>query len=678
MIRSPCVPATIAVVVLVLGAGLSASAQDAPTPGCADCHNGPADARETGSFRELIAESNHSSLDCTDCHESISVEELDPDSAKPHGQAVAPVDCGQCHDEVAELYQSHGRLEVGRDPDLPKCWSCHGAHDILSSSDGRSRVHTANLPGTCRNCHTDVDLVKKHDILRDKPIKLYERSVHGTATKNGSHDAATCRDCHSAPDAEGTRTAHRILSPADPESTIYHFNIPDTCGQCHEDVTREYWEGIHGKLVKRGSVDSPVCTHCHGEHGIISPDDPGSPVNAARLAEETCTPCHASALLNAKYGRNGDKLVSYIDSYHGLKSKAGDATVANCASCHGAHHILPSTDPASSIHPTNLQATCGECHPDITAELAQTGIHETAPGKAAGWPEFFRKLYIVLIVGTIGLMLVHNASDWLRRVKQLAKLPSVQRLNQNEVMQHWVLMLSFIVLVISGFSLRFSEAGWVKLLFGWEGGFEVRGIIHRVAAVVMMIWTVWHGVYLVTRRGRRYVRDMLVGQSDIIHVKENASFFLGVRPRPPRFGRFSYMEKTEYWALMWGTAVMAITGVLLWFDNYFVERWQLPKVVLDCALVIHFYEAWLAFLAILVWHIYSTVFNPSIYPMNPAWLTGKMPEEMYTEEHPEGPKLETRDGTAGHDDPDELQPGVRPDAEKPKSDKVEDPAPMAT
>jgi hypothetical protein len=79
--------------------------------------------------------------------------------------------------------------------------------------------------------------------------------------------------------------------------------------------------------------------------------------------------------------------------------------------------------------------------------------------------------------------------------------------------------------------------------------------------------------------------------------------------------------------------------VLLWFDNYFVERWNLPKGVLDVALVIHYYEAWLATLAILVWHGYSTIFGPHVYPMNPAWLTGKMPKDMYTHEHPDGPKL---------------------------------------
>jgi cytochrome b subunit of formate dehydrogenase len=93
------------------------------------------------------------------------------------------------------------------------------------------------------------------------------------------------------------------------------------------------------------------------------------------------------------------------------------------------------------------------------------------------------------------------------------------------------------------------------------------------------------------------------------------------------------VEKAEYWALVWGTAVMVLTGVLLWFDNWFIQR--LPAVVLEVASVVHYYEAWLAMLAILVWHAYATVLNPKVYPMNPSWLTGRMPEEMYRHEHPE-------------------------------------------
>ncbi|MEK6797675.1 MAG: cytochrome b/b6 domain-containing protein [Planctomycetota bacterium] len=640
-------------VALVVAAWASPARGQTGTPGkgCIDCHDGTADPRSP--FQQL-PQSIHRSLDCTDCHESAKPGADQGQPPRPHADPLPPVHCGQCHAEEAEVYRKHGRLEVEKDPDLPRCASCHGRHDILPSSDRQSHVHPISLPTTCRRCHTDVDLVKKHFILRDEPIKHYEGSVHGTATKKGLYVAATCSDCHSAPDPAGRRTAHRILSPADPQSTIYHFNIPDTCGKCHRYVTQDYWDGIHGQYVQRGSADAPVCINCHGEHGIISPREPNSPVSAARLAEETCSPCHESAILNEKYGLPGGRLASYIDSYHGLKSKAGDVTVANCASCHGSHRILPSSDPTSSIHAGNLRGTCGECHPKITTELAQTKIHATSTGLRTGWPEFFRKLYLVLIPLTIGLMALHALGDWLRHLKRMGKALFVQRLSTNEVAQHWVLMISFTVLVISGFSLRFSEAGWVKLLFGWGGGFEARGVIHRVAAAIMIVGTAWHSLYLFTARGRHWFRDMVASRCDLTHVRQNLSYFLGLREASPRFARFSYMEKLEYWALAWGTIIMTVTGLLLWFDNYFVDRWGLPKGLLDVALVIHYYEAWLAFLAIAVWHLYATIFKPGVYPMNPSWLAGRMPKEMYAEEHPDGPKLKARSITVRLEDEEEV------------------------
>jgi cytochrome b subunit of formate dehydrogenase len=110
------------------------------------------------------------------------------------------------------------------------------------------------------------------------------------------------------------------------------------------------------------------------------------------------------------------------------------------------------------------------------------------------------------------------------------------------------------------------------------------------------------------------------------------AYNLGLTKKHPQFARFSYVEKAEYWALVWGTIVMGITGLLLWFDNIAIN-W-LPKGFLDVMLVIHYYEAWLAFLAILIWHMYSTVFSPKVYPMNPCWLTGHMPEEQFKAEHP--------------------------------------------
>lgn len=290
-----------------------------------------------------------------------------------------------------------------------------------------------------------------------------------------------------------------------------------------------------------------------------------------------------------------------------------------------------------------MQSTCGDCHPGISAVLATAPIHETATGIKAGWPRFFAVFYKWFIGVTIGLMVLHNLGHWSRHVKLVTKAQYVIRMTAGETAQHLVLMISFLVLVISGFSLRFSESWWVDLLFGWGGGegFVIRGLIHRVAAVVFVIWAVWHLFYLFTRRGRRWLRDMIGRKRDLLDIRANALFFLGRQAEEPRFGRFTYMEKCEYWALMWGTVIMTVTGLMLWFDNYLVQALHLPKGVLDVALVIHYYEAWLAFLAILVWHIYGTVFSPSVYPMNPAWLSGKMPQAMYAHEHPDAPKLKT-------------------------------------
>jgi hypothetical protein len=122
---------------------------------------------------------------------------------------------------------------------------------------------------------------------------------------------------------------------------------------------------------------------------------------------------------------------------------------------------------------------------------------------------------------------------------------------------------------------------------------------------------------------------------------------LGLRRERPRFGRFSYIEKAEYWALVWGTVVMTVTGVALWFGTKTEHLFKVGAI--GVMLVIHFYEAILAGLAILIWHLYSTVFNPPVYPNNPSWYTGKMPLEMYREEHaavpdPEEPAGERSQG----------------------------------
>jgi formate dehydrogenase gamma subunit len=287
------------------------------------------------------------------------------------------------------------------------------------------------------------------------------------------------------------------------------------------------------------------------------------------------------------------------------------------------------------VHPANLQAMCGECHPGITQKMAQQPIHGVS-GKGLRTPaaDIVGKIYIIAIIVIIGLMVLHWVIDLVRQIKLMIRRgPQVLRMTLNEVWQHFFLMATFIVLVISGFALRFSDSWLSEMFFGWEGGFELRGAVHRFAAVLFIATVVWHAAYLSsTRRGRAFFKDMLPLRIDVRQFWRRILHNLGLRKNPPRYGRFNYVEKAEYWALIWGSAVMVVSGLLLWFDNWFIHI--LPKGVLDVALVVHYYEAWLATLAIFVWHLYSTVFSPHVYPMNPSWLTGKMPEEMYRREHP--------------------------------------------
>jgi cytochrome b subunit of formate dehydrogenase len=160
----------------------------------------------------------------------------------------------------------------------------------------------------------------------------------------------------------------------------------------------------------------------------------------------------------------------------------------------------------------------------------------------------------------------------------------------------------------------------------------MRGIVHRIAAAVMVTASLYHLYYIFfVPRGKQLIRDLLPTRNDINDAIDVLKYNLGFSPIKPQFDRFSYIEKSEYWALVWGTVVMSVTGVILWFDNTFMGL--LTKLGWDVARSVHFYEAWLAFLAILIWHMYFVIFSPDIYPINLAWLKGSLTESEMAEEH---------------------------------------------
>jgi cytochrome b subunit of formate dehydrogenase len=580
---------------------------------------------------------------CVDCHGSHTIEPAS-DPASPVNRKNIVATCGKCHADVKTHYlnSSHGKAFEKGLAVAPVCTDCHNEHSIDSISDPKSPVSRANEPKICLDCHLGNKTVR--DMVGVSPafLESIKYSVHLVALAKGNLKAATCSDCHGA---------HDMLPAGNPKSKVFRNNIPGTCGQsgCHENVAAKYFDGIHGKSVLDGNNSAPVCTDCHGDHQILAPNNPQSSVSNVNIVQ-VCSHCHSSVSLTQRYGLPEHAVGSYLDSYHGLATQGGMTTVANCSSCHGSHDIMPSSDPRSPINKNNLAQTCGKCHPGADAQFAAAPVHILPSSKKEPILFWISQIYAFLIIGTIGLMFVHNVFDFFKKAKAKLKLrrnPAAEhkhtvkrlytRMTKAEIIQHWGLLVSFTLLVFTGFMLKFPDSWWVKAIREVGGGgervFELRSIIHRISAVVMIVTALYHVYYIsFTGRGRQFIKDMVPKLKDAADVGNAAKYYLGLSNQRPRFERFSYIEKAEYWALIWGTVVMVTTGLLLWFDN--LSLGLFTKLGLDVATMIHYYEAILASLAILVWHMYFVVFNPDVYPMNLAWLFGTITEEEMEDEHP--------------------------------------------
>ena len=162
---------------------------------------------------------------------------------------------------------------------------------------------------------------------------------------------------------------------------------------------------------------------------------------------------------------------------------------------------------------------------------------------------------------------------------------------------------------------------------------ETRGLVHRCAGILMLAVSILYGFYmLVTRRGRSELMAFMPCWMDAVHVWQNIAFYFGWRSDPPQFDRYDYTEKMEFWALVWGVIIMVVTGLILWFPIFSFQ--YLHKWAIDMTELIHYYEAILATLAIVVWHFFFVMFHPEEYPMSATWLTGRMTHKHLRHRHP--------------------------------------------
>jgi formate dehydrogenase gamma subunit len=524
------------------------------------------------------------------------------------------------------------------------CLDCHGDKTLtITNAAGKeislfvdaarllASVHRTN---TCVSCHADIGVKHPDDNVKALPVECarcharesltYGLSVHGLAVKAGHTEAATCQDCHDS---------HSILPPTSPESPLYFTRQAATCGACHDQEAADVTASVHGRATAAGFRDAPTCTDCHDEHNIRSLKS-SSPMN---ISESVCAKCHASERINTKFNLPNDRVATFFNSYHGLAAQYGSTVAADCASCHGYHKILPSSDTNSSINRIHLVETCGKCHRGANENFSFGKIHvdgttanggDGLGGQVSNW---VRRIYLVLIFGTVGGMLVHNLLLFGRKVavRLRAEGRPVLRMDRAQRWQHALLALSFIVLAVTGFALKFPDS-WVAHLLGSNE--PLRRWTHRVSGLVLLAVGAFHLIYIArTKEGRRLVMDLLPVRQDLNDVLAMIGYLTGRRKDKPRCGRFGYAEKMEYWAVIWGTIIMGVTGLMIWWKldvTAFLPRW-----VVDVALTIHYYEAVLACLAIVVWHFYHVIFDPDVYPLNRACWDGQVTQHWQDEEH---------------------------------------------
>ena len=374
-------------IALVLGALLVVSAPCAARgeTDCLSCHGDKslqdASGHSVGVDAHTFGASIHGSLKCGDCHTAIK--------DYPHPDQVTPVKCESCHaDQAAGLV---GSVHANR-AEHP-CTSCHGdAHSIFPKEDPRSAVYALNIPRTCGACHGNEALAKKHGLPNIYP--MYIDSIHGFAlSKEGLLVAANCQSCHGS---------HHILSHKDLLSPTYKTNIPKTCGSCHAGITDNYMGGVHGKAVAAGDLNAPVCTDCHTAHAILQPTEATFRMQSTPI----CGSCHK------------EKLSTYRDTFHSqLGALGGYVETARCWDCHGAHDVLPASDPRSPIAPANLVATCGKCHAGANASFVQYQPHANAHNRKLNPGLYFVRLFMNLLLISVLTFFVIHTLLWLIRAR---------------------------------------------------------------------------------------------------------------------------------------------------------------------------------------------------------------------------------------------------------------------
>jgi hypothetical protein len=372
----------------------AAAATSPANADCFMCHEDDSAARADGRpivVKPAVFETSiHGTLSCVDCHADLATT-----TEFPHPEKLARVDCSTCHPDVVDKYKEgvHARARERGTGEAATCVNCHGSHDILPSSNPQSRTYHLNAAAMCSTCHADPALTAKVGLPREVAT-AYADSIHGRAvSRSGLTVAPTCSSCHGA---------HDIFEPSDPKSRVATPHVPETCGTCHEGIAFKFNAGVHGSVLAKGKTGAPACQTCHTAHAIQQSESTAWQLSAIGQ----CGTCHA------------DRVATFKDTFHGQVTALGSRVVAGCADCHGAHEVLPASDPRSPIAPANLVQTCGKCHEGATANFVKYDPHADKHDRQRN-PVLYvvSKIMTVLLAGVFSFFGLHTTLWFTREIR---------------------------------------------------------------------------------------------------------------------------------------------------------------------------------------------------------------------------------------------------------------------
>ncbi len=548
------------------------------------------------------------------------------------------------------LLWSSQAFSAGLIPAPETCLECH--EDVVSAEHFAASAHGAN---GCLACHSDLTDLEAHMEGEQMPgpvdcsrchkqeFKDYFDSVHNFDHPNID---LSCTDCHS--------DIHSVqLWKGDKRQANA------ICATCHSSATAEYNTSIHAQGVAGGNMDAAACIDCHGLHAIASLEDMDAK-GRANFKTEPCMSCHADEEMMERNHVFPVAVDTYLESYHGKNFHLGyPEKVAGCADCHTAHQVLPNGDPNSSLSPDNLVAACGKCHENSSAQFVKFYSHGDMHDK-----DNYPILYItyiamtILLVSTFGVFWLHSLmwmfrgfvenrekkkllaqGKHLHQIKDPHKI--YRRFRPVHIFMHLLVIVSFLLLSLTGLPLKFADQPWAKLLMAFFGGAANAGTLHRVGAVITFVY---FGMALFMSakflfKNLQYPAELfkrLFGPEslcpslrDIQDVTNTVRWFLFLGPKPT-YDRWTYWEKFDFIAVFWGMFAIGGSGLMLWFPEFFGAA--LPGWVFNVATIIHSDEALLATGFIFTVHFFNTHGRPEKFPMDFVVFNGELPKEEFMEE----------------------------------------------